>query len=249
MSAIQASLSAQPIQMLYGYVDIGDVVGSAAAALPVSGQVLAASRAAVTGGVLYTFTLPNMGSTNYPLWIQAEGRGGNLTLDNDIAPPLIRSKTATSVQVFMEETGAVAQTLRIHVYAVSETRVQTMVQPQAGFVTADSGFVQMDNLRVRPTLLSGDGVLIASVTGTFQASFSGWSTFNTNANSHRGSSRYNVTVSTVFAAPFPAWNASSANGNEVRLLVIDRTNKRAYRVTTSTEAGVGASFAMIERLA
>lgn len=248
-STITANFRTNAVAMLSGFVDIGDVAGGASASLPVGGQVVSASRTSYSQGETISVVLPNMGSVTYPLWVQVESRGASATVDNNISVPTIRNKTAIGFDLFLEETAAVAQNLRIHIYAFPTGVVTNMVTPAASFVTADSGEVVMDNLKVRPTLLNGDGCLIGAVSGTFQANLSGWCSYALNSDSHFGSSRSNVAVTTTYAPPFASWGSSSFNGNEVRLLVIDRTTKRAYRVTVGIEAGAGNSFAMIERLA
>lgn len=247
-STINANFRTNAVAMLSGYIDGVDPDGGANASLTVGGQVVSASRSAYSQGATIRVVLPNMGSVTYPLWIQPESRGGSPTIDNDISPILIHNKTATGFDIFLEENVGRVQNLRLHVYAFPTGVVTNMVTPSASFVTVDSGEVSMDNLRVRAST-NGAGVQIATVSGTMSASVSGYSTYNLNADSIRGGSRFSLALTTTFVSPFTSWAARNANGNETLITLIDRTNKRAYRITTMIESGAGNSFAMIERLA
>lgn len=98
-------------QQIRGTIIVGDL-GANAGSLTVTGDLTSASATNPAAGVTnITLNFPNI--TNPIVSLAIEGVGTDI-LDNDLAIPIIRNLTSTSMEIFIEETAAVEQNLIFH---------------------------------------------------------------------------------------------------------------------------------------
>lgn len=100
--------------MTAGYVNIGDISGGATSGLGVGGGILSASKTIDNGTSVVTVNFASQVNTNYVPMISFHSMGARND-DNDFEQPVIISQTATSIQVFLDETNSVSQNLRMYV--------------------------------------------------------------------------------------------------------------------------------------
>ena len=96
-----------------------------------------------------------------------------------------------------------------------------------GVVNANTP-VAFGNLRVQ-AVSAGQGFQMSTVSGTYAARLSGWSTYGLNADAQFATSRDASSITTTMAHPF-GWAASNNKGNEIRLTVTDELTLQTYQV-------------------
>jgi len=95
-------------------------VGSSAGSLTVSGNITSAIASVPSGGnssVLVTFA-NSMTNTNYYLEFFVESLGDYQT-DGDIYCPIFQKISATQARIYLQESGNVGQSLKIHLKVIS----------------------------------------------------------------------------------------------------------------------------------
>ncbi len=100
-----------------GTISVGDL-GANAGVLPVTGDLISASATNPSAGVTnITLNFPNV--INPIVSIAVEGIGSDI-FDNDLAIPIIRNLTSTSMEIFIEETASVEQNLIFHMTIIAQ---------------------------------------------------------------------------------------------------------------------------------
>ena len=100
--------------MTCGQVNIGDISGGSTS-LSVTGGLSSASKTIENGGKsVVTVNFPSQGGLDYVALISFQGMGTRDN-DNDFEEPIIVTRSATSIGVYLHETGSVTQNLRMHV--------------------------------------------------------------------------------------------------------------------------------------
>ena len=115
-----------------------------------------------------------------------------------------------------------------------------------GFVANTGGTVTLDNITVTSNG-NGKAFTLKTVSGTLSCDISGWCTYNSNADVHHGSSRAGVTLTTTETHPF-LWTLAGFRGNSYELTIIDRTNRKAYRVIGMIGDATTDAFVKIKRI-
>ena len=103
------------LQSVAGTVSIGDI--NAGTAVSVSGGITSATKTNNGGRSTITVNFTSLGTTNYIPMISFTSLG-NANDDNDFEAPIIRNITASSFEIFLDETNSVIQNLRINVLVV-----------------------------------------------------------------------------------------------------------------------------------
>ena len=123
----------------------------------------------------------------------------------------------------------------------------TPVVEAGGFVANTGGTVTLDNITVTSTG-SGNAFTLKTVSGTLSCDISAWCTYGSNADAAQyGSSRAAVTLTTTGTHPF-WWSGTGFKGNSYELTIIDRTNRKAYRVTGMVGDATNNAFVKIKRI-
>lgn len=103
-----------------GYFTGLDVAGpSVGSSLPVSGDIQSATKVETIdrGDVIEVVFANAMDSSSYKLHCSVESRG-SMRYDNDIYPLVWQTVSNTRARIYIQETGNVAQNLRIHIDAI-----------------------------------------------------------------------------------------------------------------------------------
>ena len=136
-----------------------------------------------------------------------------------------------------------ANTIHVDIEPAEDLDTTTDVREVAAFVDADVP-VTLDNLRISPRLLGGQGFRLATVTGTMQVNVAATICYGTD--SILGSNRVNTALTTTALHPF-GWYGQG-DGDTANGLVFDRTNNRMYEFKVMTNVAPTKCFVHIRRL-
>ena len=113
----------------------------------------------------------------------------------------------------------------------------------SGFVNAGT-FLTLDNLKVSVTTSGNRGLSVGAVSTNFTANVSGWYGYTGGGS---GASAVNVSYTTTASTSAFNWSFTT-EGDGSYYTILDKTNKRVYRVTLMIGAGYNNNFISIERL-
>lgn len=105
------------LQRIVGTVLIGDIAGGTTGSITVTGDITSATKTNPSGRSNIVVNFSSLGTTNYIPMLSFTSFG-TADDDNDFESPIIRNMTATSFEVWFDETNSVTQNIRMNVIVV-----------------------------------------------------------------------------------------------------------------------------------
>lgn len=136
-----------------------------------------------------------------------------------------------------------ADTIHIDVEPAEDLGTTTDIREISAFVDIDVP-VTLDNLRIAPRLLGGQGFRLATVSGTMLVNVS--ANRNYVNDSVSASNRVGTNLTTTLTHPF-SWGGQT-DGDTVNGIVFDRTNNKVYEFKAMTNVAPVKSFVHIRRI-
>jgi hypothetical protein len=107
----------EALQRIAGTVLIGDIAGGTTGSVTVSGDITSATKTNPSGRSNIVINFSSLGTTNYIPMLSFTSFG-TADDDNDFESPIIRNITATSFEVWFDETNSVTQNITMNVIVV-----------------------------------------------------------------------------------------------------------------------------------